>query len=111
MLANRNCDFEGCAFSAELAALRAERDTAKDNAAMWSAAVVEHQKLELAALRAERVAELEAALRQAIEDLRTVGNDYPGSSCQIWCTQAAKAHESALGASASAPVAHCEEPK
>lgn len=29
------------------------------------------------------------ALEQAIADLREVGNDYPGSSCQQWCNERA----------------------
>lgn len=42
---------------------------------------------------ADAIDRLEKALAHAVEALRTVGNDYPGSSCQQWCNQMA---ESAL---------------
>lgn len=38
-----------------------------------------------------RVERLTAALTQAADDLETVGNDYPGSSCQTWCAAKAAA--------------------
>ena len=36
------------------------------------------------------------AIRQASTDLRTVGNDYPGSSCYEWCWKRADAADLAL---------------
>lgn len=40
---------------------------------------------------ADALERLEAALEQAVEALRTVGSDYPGSSCQKWCNEQADA--------------------
>lgn len=42
---------------------------------------------------ADAIVRLEAALNRAVDALRTVGNDYPGSSCQLFCHEEA---ESAL---------------
>jgi hypothetical protein len=48
------------------------------------------------------------ALRQAVQDLLTVGNDYPGSSCQQWCTERARAAWSVLEPWRHCPSTHCE---
>lgn len=39
---------------------------------------------------------LKAALSQAAQDLETVGNDYPGSSCWQWCAERASVARAAL---------------
>lgn len=53
--------------------------------------------------RAERIAALEKlagqmaeALEFAADDLRTVGDDYPGSSCHKWCHERAREADKAL---------------
>lgn len=48
------------------------------------------------------------ALRQARDDLLAVGNDYPGSSCQKWCTERAKAAWDTLRPWEHCPSTHCE---
>ena len=50
----------------------------------------------------------EAALRQAIADLRAVGDDYPGSSCHKWCHERADAAQAALSTPAPDPVGMAE---
>ena len=42
------------------------------------------------------IARLRAALRLAADDLQTVGDDYPGSSCQKWCRERADFARAAL---------------
>lgn len=49
----------------------------------------------LSAAQAE-VERLRGALRAAAEDLRTVGDDYPGSSCCEWCNTRADVAVAAL---------------
>lgn len=39
---------------------------------------------------AEAIDRLRRQVRRAAEHLRTVGNDYPGSSCQAWCEARAR---------------------
>lgn len=45
---------------------------------------------------ADYIAQLEGALRAAAGNLQTVGDDYPGSSCQDWCRRQAEIALSAL---------------
>ena len=42
------------------------------------------------------ITRIEAALRQCADDLQEVGDDYPGSSCQMWCRQKANDARAAL---------------
>jgi hypothetical protein len=46
---------------------------------------------------------LQDALRQAAMDLRTVGDDYPGSSCQAWCHERAALCDAALPQDTASP--------
>ena len=55
----------------------------------------------LAAVEAERD-RLKAALSQAAQDLETVGNDYPGSSCWQWCAERAGVARAALSGEGTA---------
>ena len=48
------------------------------------------------------------ALVRAKNDLLEVGNDYPGSSCQKWCTERAAAAWSVLKPWEHCPSTHCE---
>lgn len=57
---------------------------------------------------AQADAELVAALYEARNDLLEVGNDYPGSSCQKWCTERAASAWSALKPWQHCPSTHCE---
>ena len=53
-------------------------------------------------------AELRKALRDARDALLAVGNDYPGSSCQQWCTDKAREAWNALKPWTYCPSTHCE---
>lgn len=72
------------------------------------------KRLALAALRTPAPApavvggDVVEALRQARDDLLAVGNDYPGSSCQKWCTERAKAAWDTLRPWEHCPSTHCE---
>ena len=72
---------------ARLAAVEAERDN------QYTQAVEATQRALLAEAERDR---LNAALRQAAQDLETVGNDYPGSSCWQWCAGRAAVARAAL---------------
>ena len=48
------------------------------------------------------------ALVRAKNDLLEVGNDYPGSSCQKWCTERAAAAWNVLTPWKHCPSTHCE---
>jgi hypothetical protein len=74
---------------------------------------------EAAALIAAQAAEIEEfrftvrrltqAISRAVDDLETVGNDYPGSSCQQWCSErAAAAWAQIAGAEAALAPANKE---
>ena len=55
-------------------------------------------------LRSEKVeaacAQMREALTGAVQALRTVGDDYPGSSCHEWCHKQADAYAAALATDA-----------
>ena len=53
-------------------------------------------------------AALRKALRGARDALLTVGNDYPGSSCQQWCADKARETWNAINPWAHCPSTHCE---
>jgi len=61
----------------------------------------------VASLEADKAA-LVGALVHARNDLLEVGNDYPGSSCQKWCTERATAAWGAIKPWQSCPSTHCE---
>ncbi|WDA37826.1 hypothetical protein [Sphingobium sp. YC-XJ3] len=52
--------------------------------------------------------DLRKALKEARDALLTVGNDYPGSSCQRWCTDKARDAWNALQPWKHCPSTHCE---
>ena len=56
----------------------------------------------------QEVERLREALATAKNDLLTVGNDYPGSSCQKWCTERALAAWNVLEPWKHCPSTHCE---
>ena len=62
---------------------------ARDQIAAWKAMTAERDRLK-------------AALSQAAQDLETVGNDYPGSSCWQWCAERAGVARAALSGEGTA---------
>ena len=55
-----------------------------------------------------KVEKLREAIIQGRDDLLAVGNDYPGSSCQKWCADAATRLWGALEPWKNCPSTHCE---
>lgn len=54
---------------------------------------------------------LRQALRKARDYLLEVGNDYPGSSCQKWCTEKAQEVWNSVEPWRHCPSTHCERAK
>jgi len=73
----------------------------------WRAYYWQAQAAVVTALQAENE-RLREALGNARTDLLEVGNDYPGSSCQKWCTERAAAAWNILKPWEHCPSTHCE---
>jgi hypothetical protein len=86
--------------AAEAAQHQQERNKLVDIALQFAQANLE-LRARLAAVEAERD-RLKAALSQAAQDLETVGNDYPGSSCWQWCAERAGVARAALSGEGTA---------
>ncbi len=77
-----------------------ESDALRKVLAAWEI-MANERSARLAAVEAERD-RLKAALSQATQDLETVGNDYPGSSCWQWCAERASVARAALSGEGTA---------